>query len=219
MKLLEKQQINANIQSEKKKQIDSGIFLATKVDKLREELNNLEKQRADFIEGSRVELQNAVGDLKIEKGNLIFEVKEATKHLALLREPLDDEWKEVREQKLLLKEVKINYETGLKSLEEEKQTLEEEKSLVENLKITSIENEKQTYELLEKVSEDKEDTKRFLSEARDLKETKETELYNREISLTEKEKLIKLREEALEKEKLELNKEIKLLAIKKQRIK
>jgi hypothetical protein len=218
MKLLEKKQINATVQIERKNQIDSGIFLASKVDKLREDLLNLEKQRSDFIKGSKEQLQMAIGDLQKQKDNLEFEIKEATKRLAKLREPLDEEWKQLDVLKGEVIQIKLDSETYFQSLIKERNDLAKEKEWIDTLQTTAIENENQAYKFLSKATEDRRQTKKLLSETQALKDGKEAELYIKELSLDSKEKNLKEREETLKKERLEFNKEKKLLQIKKQRI-
>lgn len=217
MKLLEKRTINAGIQAERKSIIDSGVFLAKKVDTLREDLLSLEKQRADFIESSRKQLQEAIGDLKNEKSNLDFEVQEAIKRLAKLREPLDEEWNKLEQIKDEVIKTKLESETFFQAVVKERNELSKQKELVDILEKSATDYEHKTYQLLEKTEQDRRETKRFFEEAKQLKEIKEAELYVRELSLESKQKNLSEREEKLKKEKIEFNKEKKALSIKKQR--
>lgn len=217
MKLLEKKTINQAVQAERKTAIDSGIFLATKVDKLREDLLNLEKQRADFIAGSRQELEDAIGDLKIQKNSLDFEVKEAIKRLAKLREPLDEEWKNLENLKEEVIKIKLESETYFQSLIRERADVYSEKEEVDSLLKQVSDDKHRSWKVLEQIEEDKRQTKKLLVEAQSLKDHKEAELYIKELSLESKEKNLKEREDKLKLERLELNKEKKLLSIKKQR--
>lgn len=56
MKLLTKSQIVVSNSQIKKSQIEEGVRIAKKIDLLREELLSLQKQRLDFIEGTKNEI-------------------------------------------------------------------------------------------------------------------------------------------------------------------
>lgn len=218
MKLLEKKQINETVQSERKNQIDSGIFLAKKVDTLRQELLDLEKEQADFIATSKQVLENSIGELQRTKSTLEVDIKDATRQLQKLREPLDKEWTTVKKQKSEVLQLQTQISNYLQSLIKERSELLKEKDRVNVLLESAINHENQTYEILQKNDQDRKEIKKLLSETKNLKESKESELYIKELSIDEREKSLKNREETLKKDRLELNKEKKLLSIKKQRI-
>lgn len=219
MKLLERKIINENVQAERKNQIDNGIVLAKKVDKLRHELLDLEKQRTDFIAGSQETLYKALGDLKSQKGNLEAEIKEAIKQLAKLREPLDEEWRLVVRLKGEIVQLEKDTVIYFQSLIKERAELATEKAQIDMIKAKTMEDSSKAIETLQKAILERTEAKKDRSIVQSLKEVKEAELYVKELSLESREKKLKEGQDTLIKEKLELNKEKKLLAIKKQRIK
>ncbi len=218
MKLLEKQEINKSVQAERKAVIDSGIILAKKVDILRHELPALEKQRADFIASSKETIASEIKDLRSEKGILAAEIKEATKTLSKLREPLDAEWKALELEKDEVLSIKTDSELFFQSIITERNELAQEKQLIAETKEIIQFNDARAYRMLREIEEDRMESKKLRQEAQSLKESKEVELYSKEQGLLEKEKNLEARELILKKERLEFNKEKKLLALKKQRI-
>jgi len=75
MKLLKKQVINAQIADQRKNQIEEGLNLAKKIDALRNDLLNLQKQRLDFIENSTREMKQVLIPLYEKKEKLEQEIK------------------------------------------------------------------------------------------------------------------------------------------------
>lgn len=66
MKLLPKSQVLANVNEQKRLQIEEGVILAKKVDALRQTLLDLEDQQRKFIEGQRAVLERELGQLNRE---------------------------------------------------------------------------------------------------------------------------------------------------------
>ncbi len=62
------------LQQQRKQQIDEGIALAKKIDAMREELLSLQKQRNNFIEGTKVALELETNQLYEKKISLQKEV-------------------------------------------------------------------------------------------------------------------------------------------------
>ncbi len=218
MKLLEKQQINKAVQDERKLVIDSGIALAKKVDVLRQELPSLEKQRADFIATSKETIENELKDLRSDKGALLADIKEATKTLAVLREPLDAEWNQLELEKDEVFRIKTDSDVYFQSIIVERKALQDDRELISELKQIAQQNEQRSSKLLIEIEQDRSDSKKLRQEAQTLKDSKQVELYLKEQGLLTKEQNLIEREETLKKERFELNKEKKLLALKKQRI-
>lgn len=218
MKLLEKKQINENIQIQRKNQIDSGIFLAKKIDALREELSSLEKQRTDFISGSRKVIEDELSNLQSIKKHIENEIKESEKKLAKLREPLDKEWANLEQQKNNIINIKIQTEQYFQEIIKEKNNIKILQNELDELHKTAEDHEYKTYIYLESARQDKKQAKNLLTEIQSRIERQEKEIYQKEIEIDRKEKDIKQREEKLKKEKIVFNKEKKLLEIKKQRI-
>lgn len=217
MKLLEKKVINERASIERKQVIDSGIIFATKVDKLRDEYLSLQKQREDYIASSQDLLRDSIKELKTERDNLDFEVKEQVKRLVKLREPLDAEWEELKHQQSDVLQLKLDSETYFQSLIKERGELHLEKEVMDSLKEAAEDNEIRTLKILRQIEDERKETKRILIESRNIKENKESSLFLKETLLNDKEqRLIKLEKE-LRKERLDINKEIQALSIKKQR--
>lgn len=219
MKLLEKKQINATVQAERKSVIDSGISLAKKVDTLRTEMLSLEKQRSDFIANSKSVITASIEGLKTEEGILKSSVQQETKKLAKLREPLDAEWKILGEEKTAVAKLKQQGEEYVGVLIEERRGLATKNAEMNTLHTSAVSYEKRTARLLDSAHSDREEAKTQLKQAKKLKETKEVQLYEKENQLNIREKGLDTREKALRIEQLALSKEKKLLAMKKQRIK
>lgn len=113
MKLLDKKQVNSQANAERKNQIDEGILLATKIDKLRMTLSSLEEQHRLFIGGIKKELEDQTSELIKTIANLeldIEELKDDKENLANLKK----QWIKVKEleSNLTNKQNKIdkNYE-------------------------------------------------------------------------------------------------------------
>ena len=83
MKLLFQKTIASDLQLQKKLQIDEGLALARRVDKLREALLSLEAQHRKFIEGTRQSLKDAVGNLETRKTSLEGEVRSLEEKLKI----------------------------------------------------------------------------------------------------------------------------------------
>ena len=81
MKLLLQKTISSNLQLQRKMQIEEGLALARRVDKLREELLSLEAQHRKFIEGTRQSLKDAIGNLELRKTSLEREVMDLEEKL------------------------------------------------------------------------------------------------------------------------------------------
>ena len=109
MKLLKKQQINERVQTERKNTIDAGVFLAKKIDALREEVLTLQKTRDEFIAGSQQVINDSLSSLQQKQDSLSKEIKELEVKRKELLKPLDDKWAEVNElQEEFLRERKEN---------------------------------------------------------------------------------------------------------------
>lgn len=217
MRLLEKSKINESQAIERKMVIDGGITLAKKVDTLRADLLSLEKQRADFIAGSQGAIESTLRNLKSERGIVKADIAEAQKQLRTLREPLDEEWKRLEQEKSSIIALKLDSETYFQTLLKERNEVKKEKEWVDTLKESAERNEKRTLTLLRQVEVEKNETKRVLIEVKQIQDSKEIALYTKEATLDEREKRLVEKEKQLAKERLELNKEKKLLSIKKQR--
>lgn len=75
MKILKKQQINTQIAEARKQEIEQGLTLAKKVDTLRTELSNLQKQRLEYVEGMKAEMERQLQPLYDKKTYLQREIE------------------------------------------------------------------------------------------------------------------------------------------------
>lgn len=89
MKLLKKSDVNVLAGIEKKKQIDEGVKIATKIDVLRETLVNEEANFEKFRVNSLATLKAEIAPLAKEKENLVSEVEELKKTRQELLAPVD----------------------------------------------------------------------------------------------------------------------------------
>lgn len=109
MKLLPRSELNTRINAEKKATIDSGVFLAKKIDALREELLTLQKDRDIFISGSQKVINDSLRDLQQKQDSLSKEITGLEIQRKELLKPLDYKWKEVNEVQIkVLKEKEEN---------------------------------------------------------------------------------------------------------------
>jgi SMC interacting uncharacterized protein involved in chromosome segregation len=99
MKLRPKSQIDAQVASQRKAQIDEGVRIAQKVDALRETLSMLEAQHEQYIAGMKGELDRQTSDRVQRIAELESEIRELEEKRKLLLAPLDEAWAEVRTEK------------------------------------------------------------------------------------------------------------------------
>lgn len=107
---------------ERKKEIDSGIALATRIDKLRETKANEEKALFEWRQHSLKLIQKEIDDYITVRDNLKKQTEEAEVHRKKLIEPLDNEWIEINKVKL---EISANKEELY--IQKEQFKLEEQK--------------------------------------------------------------------------------------------
>lgn len=94
----------------KKSEIDSGIYLATRIDKLRETLAGLEQQQAKFIQSNKQVITDSLAPFIKQKDELLEELTKLEEQRAKLQEPLDNEWQRVHAKQDTL----IKYENELR---------------------------------------------------------------------------------------------------------
>jgi uncharacterized membrane-anchored protein len=81
MRLLNKQQVAVSNSLIKKDQVDEGVKIAKKIDLMRTEFLSLQKQRADFIEGSKAVIEFQLGSLIKRLESLKGEISILEKYL------------------------------------------------------------------------------------------------------------------------------------------
>jgi hypothetical protein len=144
MILPKKTDIDKQKNDERKRFIDEGVILATKVDKLRETSANEEKQLKDWRESSLKLVQTEIAQFIEEKETIKHEIDEARLEREELLKPLTKEWKEINEAKSKIgQDITENYIIG-EQLKEEERKLDKEKKKLSNLISNAKQNETET---------------------------------------------------------------------------
>lgn len=219
MRLQDKKTIATQVAGQRKSQIDEGIILATKIDKLRATHSSLEKQHNEYVAGLKSNLEQTLGGLeegiKAKKKELVLVEEERQK----LLEPLDQAWDEVREKQVNLdvlqeelyeKRTFLTLSTQDLNDREENIALKEEK-LKEERNLLDIQIEKVTKTSLEAqkvLSNAREEANSILSSVK----TKELKLNKLEEELIVRERELEIQSINLEKEKQTIIKEKIVLA-------
>lgn len=212
-KLLDKRIISAQVATEKKQLIDTGLKLARSVDVLREtkveEEGNLERFRIETIARVQADI-----DLKIHERdslvNTINLLKENKTSLLISADPrwerifITEELQEKKEQKLNQKEQGL-FE-GTKSLDEREKKISLEEDRIANKR-------KQTNELLLEAKGKDSTAKEVLAQARNDAQTILTKAEIVKVELTRREEAVDFSELAVEKEWLNLHAKERELAI------
>lgn len=104
MLLPKKVDIDREKKLELKKEIDSGVALAQRIDKLRETKANEERALFVWRENTLKKIQKEIDDYLTVKENLRIQTEEAEVQRKRLIEPLDKEWEEINLKKKELEE-------------------------------------------------------------------------------------------------------------------
>ena len=219
MKLLSKQQVNIQVATQKKAQIDEGIMIAKKVDVLRQTLSELQKQHSLFLQGMESELKQKTEKLVQDITEKEEKIKELEiKRIELIR-PLDEEWNQVKDQAKELQRKSVELEQEKQIIDTDSKRIEEKlRKTSEILSHTKI-RERELIKVCEKEEENKKETERIKNEIIEQKtkqdkhfETKDKEFNEREKSITSYEFTLKAREEQIEIKEKEIEEEkIRLL--------
>lgn len=155
MRLQPKRQVNVEVAKQKKADIDKGLELAGKIDALRETLAKEEQQLELFRTASVEAVKREIDSTLRELESVNNRIESRKDELVRLREPLDAEWEEIAEKKLLIEAEKgslyqrrADLETGIglnlrrerendeerKRIERERRQIDEEQSLTVKLK-------------------------------------------------------------------------------------
>jgi chromosome segregation ATPase len=136
MKLLPKSELIQSVALDKKLNIDQGLSLARKIDKLRQTVSEEELVLSKFRLGTGKILLEEINELIRERDALKEEIKDLNIQKESAKESLDEEWETLKEKR---EELKLQEE----DLTQKKLTLEQSHAeYQENLKkITDKENE------------------------------------------------------------------------------
>jgi uncharacterized protein (DUF3084 family) len=225
MKLLDKKTIQVEKASERKKEIDEGVKLAKKIDKLREESSSEEGRLAKFREASLKKIRDDISKLSEEKSSLSLDIITLTAQRDKLKEPLDKEWNVVNNRakdletlntQLFNKEVLLNQKE--KSLVEKEKELKLEEERVLDLQERANDNYDSSIKELAKVKKQSEDlekrereTDEGLRERTRIVSLKETKLEAREIDFKNVQLAIQRREEVVRDKEVQLKDREELL--------
>lgn len=140
MKVLKKNEIQAQIALERKQAIDESVDIATKTDQLRRDHASMQNQHEVFLAGMKHALERELGPLQQEKTTLLFELENLRKERSKEREPLDKEWESVRNEKSegqkrlqMLNEREALLIRGENMVENERKGLASEAVMLENM--------------------------------------------------------------------------------------
>lgn len=161
MILPKKQDLDKARNDERKKLIDEGVSLATKIDKLRETSANEEKRLKDWRESSLKLAQLDIAKLNEEKETIKHQIKEAERERQELLKPLAKEWEEVKKAK--------------DDLEQERQIIWEEKEFIKVEKQDLDKNTEKLSSLIFKAKQNEYDTQKIKSESINLKDLAQKE--------------------------------------------
>lgn len=218
MNLLPKKQLNVQIARERKAQIDEGISLATKIDKLRETLNNLELQQRQFLDGMQSELHNRTHSLIERIAEMEKDIVELENKRQELLKPLASEWTQVNMKSAEIDSIKAVLDKNLLKIaqKEEKMTLlgTEIKNRLSRIKIRERELDKvydkaeqsglETEQIKQEIASQKESQASYFEREKKKIESREQAVHLYEFTLSERKLQIEFKEKEIEAEKVRL---------------
>lgn len=210
---------------ERKKEIDSGIALATRIDKLRETSANEEKRLKEWRVESIKIVQKEIDDYITVRDNLKKQTEEAEVYRKKLIEPLNKEWEEISKIKVQQVNEKQNIFLLKEETKEERKLLDEEQDKIRKIateigqKNNDIEKAKseiislkelaqREYEIARVVSQSQtDDYERKIAQANErckeyevalsLIEIREKEVNEKEVDIIKREKHLESQQRAL----------------------
>ncbi len=129
---------------ERKKEIDSGVQLAMKIDKLRETYANEEKQLKEWRENSIRTIRYEIGQLIEERDNLENQNKEDRALRVELLKPLDAEWQEVKLEKENIAEEYKNISHSKVTIKEQLEKIKKDLERISEVSARANQKEKDT---------------------------------------------------------------------------
>lgn len=194
MKLLDRQKLNEQVTQQKRNQIDAGLFLAKKVDALREEVQDEQKKHDDAMEAIKKEEITFTNEFLMKKDSMDRQIIEREEKLRELRLPLDAEWKRVNELvELNNKNFKTISEFSFKVEKKEEELTKKEKSLSKREEQIQLFEEK-VKEAFEKAQSNKEESYIILVKAQENEEKITKNLEIRAKAVSERETNVAFRE-------------------------
>jgi len=212
MLLPDKRTIKPLLEEQKYQSAKEGIALATKVDALRKELNQLTKNREEFLQGTVIEIEKAT---KI-KSERLDSTQSQIKALELKRKellkPLNAEWKEVKQKKDELEQ--YANDLAIKSLDlqfKKEEFLKRQNKILKQEKHNNLIQEN-FLRLLQEAQQEKSEAKKILIDAKANRDEIEEECADRLIQVSEKESQVEFEKKANENEIKDIEKRKKELS-------
>lgn len=201
-KLLDKKLVSAEVATQKKQQIDSGIALARKVDAVRQTLQEEQKSLEEFRIHTVAIAQAEVDSIIRQKDTLKDEVRvlEKRKELALI--PLTVEWETVGKAKREVVKDRQKVEEMSFNLTEREGQIEREEAEIENEKQRTKDLNRRAAESLAEADLTLIHAREAAAEIRNKAQVVLTAVEAREREVALKETDLESREVAIEKEKL-----------------
>lgn len=204
MKLLTKQEISDKKTQERKLEVDEGIKLARKVDKLREmavsEESNLAKFREEnmrllkesieALTGQRDFLQNNIMALQEEKRELLVPLDKEWRKVRAIEDRLAKFGEELNEKHIQLQNTEMEYDLKVEKLKEERSRLKDDREGVSELIKEAKSKLKEAKDILETSNSKKEEIERHIK-------IEYQELTKKEAEISTREKNNKLKESSL----------------------
>lgn len=194
MKLPSPRELNTKLQEQNSSEAKAGLFLAKKVDALREAVQEEQVIHDKAIEGMRHEYEIFSTEQSTKKYKILKEIEDLEEKIKILRVPLDSEWLEVKETS------KKNSENTLFLEEKDKNLIKRENDnieLSENLlkRQGVIENsEIRSKSYLEFASDQKKKSEQILLDAQEYEKQIKESIEIRTKAITKRETDIAYRE-------------------------
>ena len=185
MNLLPVKELNTRVNDQKKSEAEAGMFLAKKVDALREQVADAQLEHETVVKAIKEEEIKLFGEFAAKKGNLEREIESLEVKRAQLLVPLDAEWSKVNELIRKTSEtVRIYDEKGRKLSERESDILQRENNVQEAEILTK--------NSLSEAKKAEENAKKVLDEVKIL--ANESRIARLKIETEEKQSLAKTKE-------------------------
>lgn len=197
--------------SERKREIDEGVKLATSIDKLRQQLSIEKKNLEDWRASNIAKVQQEIDSYLEVKENLRIETEKQEAYRKKLIEPLDKEWAEVNVIKKKTEEERFSLGLSREIIDTQFKDIEKEKSRLSEIIVKQKQNEKDTEKAKQEITSLKELAQKEYEMAReehiaqsDRHEKKMIELSQREREYEVAQNVIKVRENEVKEKESEL---------------
>lgn len=161
MRLLPPKELNTKLNEQKRSEIDAGVFLAKKVDALREQVSVAQSEHDIAIANINKEFDTFTVELCAKKRIIENEVFGLEERRQELLKPLDEAWQgfHIENDELLLKQQELQeqkYKASQRELEIDKRNEQSNKLYIESM-------------------QEKKESESFLQHAKDIFKTRQTE--------------------------------------------